>query len=176
MFSDSLQKNIKIILWIIAVIVFQTVICGYIAVDGIIPDIVFVFTIAFVVLEEKFSYCAVMPILCGFLVDMMSARGFGINIICYTYSALLCYAVGEHFFKQKLWFAVPMVLIGTFICESMYFILNFSDFNVRLIANAIKEVIIPVTIYNTFMTFVIYPLLKKTIYTVRHEYKRFLKR
>lgn len=153
-------------------VVFQTSVCKYIAFGGIKPDVVFVFVISFVVLEKKFSYCLSIAVICGFLIDILGGRGFGMDILSYTYSALICYAIGTHFFKERLLFAVPMVFLATFICEMVFFGLNIRDFYATPLIEAIKIIILPTTIYNTLMTFVIYPLVKKNIYNGNRVYVR----
>lgn len=172
MFSDTVVKNFKLAVWIILLIIFQTVICKYIAVDGIIPDLMFVFIVSFVVLEEKFAYCVAIPVICGFLIDVLSRRAFGTGVLSYTYTALLCYALGEHFFKEKLWFAVPMIFLATFASESVFFLFSVSAFKISMIFEALKEVVLPTAIYNTAVTFLIYPILKKTIYSGGRELVR----
>lgn len=164
MFSDTVQKNFKLTVWVIILLIFQTVICRYIAVGGIIPDVVFVFAISFVVLEKKYSYCLAVALICGFFADILGGRGFGVNILSYTYSALLCYAVGEHFFKEKLVFAVPMVFCMTFLCELMFFVFNIKMFAASGFWHITKTVILPSALYNTVITIAVYPLAKRTLY------------
>lgn len=159
-----MQKNLKLAVWVFALLIFQTVICRYIAVGGIIPDVVFVFVISFVVLEKKYSYCLAMALICGFFTDVLGGRGFGVNILAYACSALLCYAVGEHFFKEKLIFAVPMVFCMTFLCELLFFVFNIKLFAASGFWNITKSVILPMAVYNTVATLAVYPLAKRTLY------------
>lgn len=172
MFSDTAWKNIKLFVWIFLLVIFQTVMSRYIAIKGIIPDVVFVFIISFVVLEKKFSYCLSVSLICGLLIDLLSSRGIGANIIAYSYSALVCYAIGEHFFKERLLFAVPMVFIMTYLGELVFYVLNYSVFKGIGIFELSELIIVPTTLYNAVITFIIYPLVKKTVYKGNRGYVR----
>jgi len=172
MFNDTLEKNFKLTAWIVLLMIFQTVISKYIAFDGIIPDVVFVFIISFVVLEKKFSYCLGVAVICGVLTDILSSRGLGPNAISYTYSALICYAIGEHFFKERLLFAVPMVFVMTMLGETVFYFINYASLKDAAFVDLLKLIILPTTIYNAAITLIIYPLVKKTIYKGNRNYVR----
>jgi rod shape-determining protein MreD len=158
------MKQLKLGVWIVLLLLFQTTISRYISVGGIFPDVTFVFIICFAVLEEKFSYNIIIPVVCGALIDLLGDRAFGINVVAYSCSALICYGIGEQFFKQKLGFALPMVFVFSLLCESLFFLLHFAVLKEVSFVSSFVSVILPMSVYNAVVTLVIYPLLKLTVY------------
>ncbi|MCX7714707.1 MAG: rod shape-determining protein MreD [Clostridia bacterium] len=168
-----MNRNLKLGIWIVLIVIFQTTLCRYISVKGIFPDIVFVFVVCFAIMEEKFSYSTVIPIICGLLIDFLGRRTLGVNVIIYSYSSLFCFGLGEHFFKEKLSFALPMVFLLSFLCEFVFFVLRFYIAHEASIFEAVKVIIFPFAVYNTLITFIIYPLIKLTLY--RYDEKSFMR-
>lgn len=142
--------------------VFQTSVCAYWDIAGVRPNIVFVFVICYAVLEESFACCTAVPLICGVVMDALCGNTMFYNALSLSVSSLICYSFGEHFFKEKIIFAIPMVFVFTFISEFMYMIFA-ADINGALLSG-IRHVILPLSIYNMIMTLVIYPLCKLTLF------------
>jgi rod shape-determining protein MreD len=161
---SRLRKNIYIGIWIFLLVIFQTSVCCYWDIAGIYPNIIFVFVICFAVLEKSFAYCVSVPIICGFIIDSLCGYTMLYGVLFFSMSSLICYAVGEHFFKEKLVFAVPAVFVLTFASEFIYMIISGKISASYEIVNGVRNVILPLAAYNTVMTFVIYPLCRLSIY------------
>jgi len=162
--NDRIKKNIYIGIWIFVLILFQTSICHYWEIGGIYPNLMFVFAICLAVLERDFVYCLTVPIISAVLIDCMEGNIFFYNTLFFSVSALVCYAIGERFFKERIAFAVVIVFILTFISEFIYMFFAKNSFFDVDISGGMHNVILPLSVYNTAMTFVIYPLCRLTLY------------
>ena len=159
--TGNLKKNIYIGIWIFILVIFRTSVCVYWDIKGVSPDILFVFVICFAVLEKSFSYCVAVPVVCGFIMDTLAGRTMFLSVLLFSLSALITYAAGEHFFKEKIAFAMPCVFVFTFISEFLLMLLSMGTG--ADMVREIKSVILPAALYNTAMTAVIYPMCKFTL-------------
>lgn len=162
--NSNLKKNIYIFIWAVILIIFQTSICEYWSIKGIHPNVLFTFVICLAVLEKNFTYCAAVPVILGIVIDTLCGNTIFYSMISFSISALICYEIGEHFFKEKFVFALPLVFIFTFITEFLFMILSVGITDYEYIISGIVNVIIPVSVYNTVMALIIYPLCKFTLY------------
>lgn len=168
--NSNLKKNIYIFIWSAVLIIFQTSVCAYWDINRICPNILFVFIICFAVLEKSFAYCTAVPVILGIVIDTLYGNTIFYSVMSFSISALICYAAGEHFFKEKLLFALPSVFIFSFISEFLFMLLSVGITSYDGIMRNITRVIAPVSLYNMAVTLAIYPLCKFTLYKkVRKE-------
>lgn len=158
------MKNFKLIVWALLLILFQTVACKYIGIGGIYPNVVFAFIITVCVLEESFVTVAVLPAVCGLIMDCLINSNVGMYTVIFSYSAMLCWIAGERFFKQSLLFAVPLMFVLNTVSSILYMLLHFKIYMDMGFGKIILFVILPSAVYTSAVLLILYPLVKYTVY------------
>lgn len=162
------MKRLKLFLWIFILFIMDIVVINRIDFFNSAPDLVFVFVIAYAVLEEEFSYVIGVSIICGVCAGALFSSNFPVSVLLYAYSALLVTALrGKLRYVPAFVKALFLALILSFIGEAiMYFILNLS-----FKTDVILKIILPFGVYNFAAELIIYPLVKKTMITVNEKEK-----
>ena len=166
------MKNLKLAVWIFLLWLFQTVFSRFVRIDGISPDILYVFVLCMAINEKKPSYYITIGIICGFIADAFTGGIPGFYLLAYTCTVLLTVMMGEIIYKELFLIIAPVTAVFTFILNSIYFLINHTYLQEISYAAALKSIILPVIIYNTVVAIIINPLLKKTVYTEKKLRRR----
>lgn len=158
------MKKFKIIIFCIIIIILQTTICQYIKIGGIIPDLLFVFVVCFAMFEPSFVYTIIVSMALGLIFDMLGGQGMGMHSLIYGYTAVMCYGVSKYFLGINIFIALVATFIACFVGESAVFIFSYTIFGESNFILAIKQLILPSSIYNTLICSVMYLFVKRVIY------------
>lgn len=149
----------------IAMLILQTVVCQYIQIGGIYPNLVFAFVMTVCVLEQRFTPVVVISVVCGVLLDALTNRVVGMYTIMLSFSAILCHEAVERFFRPGL----PITLLCSGLCyfigNCIYMLLDFTNYADSGLGRVLLFLLVPAVLYTTAASAVIYPLLRKTVYT-----------
>lgn len=158
------MKNIKLAVWIAVILILQTVLCKYIKFFGICPNIAFAFAMSVCVLDEGFAPTVTVSTVCGALLDALVNRSVGMYTIMFSYSAILCHAAVEKFFKPGVVMTFLATGISYFICNLIYMLLNFTDYYETGFTHIILFIILPSAAYTAVISVIVCFLLKRTVY------------
>lgn len=145
----------RYILLAISVILLAAVAAsGILTIGGITPEIVLMFVLCYVCVEERCIWSMIFAAVCGIIMGSLGGRGIGFTIVWYLYSALLCYLGSRkgRFAKLKpaLLFSVLTVILGEGIFYLIYF-LGEAD-----LVQFLRLKLLGAVIYNVICTLVLF--------------------
>ncbi|MCK8825601.1 rod shape-determining protein MreD [Fuchsiella alkaliacetigena] len=159
------MRDLIYILMVIIALILQVAYFSFYPLGGVIPDLLLIIVVI-LALFNGFRHGAYLGFLAGLLQDLFSGGLFGVNIVS---KLLLGYTFG--FLKQKIYyrnFAIPvaLVILATVIDQLIFVILNNKlAFNLAVWLR-LRELLIPLLIYNALLSILIYPV----IYYLQRKY------
>lgn len=156
------MKNLKLTVWIFLLWLVQTVFSKYIRINGVVPELLYMFVICVSLLEKKQYRYITVGIVCGIIADAIVKGSPGFNLLIYTCTVFATVCFCEFVYRDIFFLIIPISAVFTF-CENtiFYFI---TQNNLNSYVSALKTVIFPVIIYNVAAAVIIKFLLKKTVY------------
>lgn len=162
----KLLKNIKYFILCLFVIVLEMTAGKYFSIFGAVPMISYCLCLVIAQREKNENYIITISIVMGLLFDLLINHGFGFYTVAFMLSAICTYFLRDITFSSKVLFlVVNTFLLTIFVCLFYYFfhIIDIgTDFWKLLIS-----VIIPVSLYNVFVSIIFYFLLNKILYKRR---------
>lgn len=169
-----MKKNIILSVWAFVLIIFETVICRYIGIGGVYPEIVFVFVICAAVLDDNLIRVTVLSCLCGLIIDCLGGAPVGVNLFACGICAVISNFVTEKFFMSNIFVMLVCVVICTLLTRFIIFTMGFAVFGNASLAQIFIPLVLKYVLYDTAVSVIIYALLKKTVYikAAPHSFKR----
>ena len=158
------MKNHRFAIWIFLLWLFQSIFLKYIRINGIGPELLYVFTLCVAMYEKRPKYYITVAVVCGLLSELSAGRMPGFYLIFYTLSVLCTVGLEEIIYRSIFAFVIPLTAVLTFLGNSVFFFINHNMFESLSFAQAVKTIIFPVVIYNTAVAVVMKPFVKKTLY------------
>ena len=143
------------------IFIFQTTLCQYIKIAGVIPNIMLLFIVSFAFFNGE-SEGLFIGVLMGLMQDSFFGHLIGVNIFLY---GAVGYCVGcISLYSNKDNIAVPVILsfIATVLYDIGFYILNivlkgYTSPNAYILINLLPELV-----YNTIAAFAVYA----AVYTI----------
>ena len=158
------MKKLKFAVWIFVLWLFQTVFLRFIRVDGIGPELLFVFALCTAVSEKTPSYYIGIAVICGLAADIAAGGVPGFYMLTYTAAVLFVVWLVDIIYKDIILLFLPITLIFTFLLNTLSFFVHHSYLSDNTYLSVLTAIILPVMLYNCIAAIIINPLLKKTIY------------
>lgn len=159
-----MKKNIILSVWAFFLIIFETVLCRYIGINGAYPEIVFAFVICVAVLDNDLTAVTVISCICGLIMDCLGGGSVGVRLFSFGISAVLCNFITEKFFMPNFFVMLVCIVLTSFISRFLIFVFGFVIFSNANMAQIFIPLILQYVLYNTAAASVLYVLLKKTAY------------
>lgn len=153
-------KNTKYVLTGLLLLIFEQTAGKYIAVNGAIPMLAFCFCVTASAMEDDLNYVVWVSGVLGALSDILSGHGFGTYTLTFVLSALATFSVRNKLFSSIVLFLAADIFILTFLTQSFYFLVNIGEIRNNFFDGALT-IIICISVYNTVIVLILYPLLKK---------------
>jgi rod shape-determining protein MreD len=148
-------------------ILFQTTIADYIKIFDIKPNLILVFIISVALLRGRMEG-ACIGIAAGFLMDIFSGGIFGVYMLAGLYAGFANGSVNQRLYRENYLVVVFFTFITTILFEMLVYFLNAFIFNTGAriqmktdVLFAMKNVILPETIYNSIISIPLYTLFIK---------------
>ena len=155
------MKNLKLAVWILILWLFQTVFSKYIRIDGVSPELLYIFVICTALTEKKPQRYITVGIVSGLVTDAFCGT-VGFYLLIYTCTVFAVVWLSELIYKDMFFMVIPFAAVFTFVENSIFYLLNGSG--AMNYPTALKSIILPVVIYNAAAALIINFLLKKTAY------------
>jgi rod shape-determining protein MreD len=166
------MKNLKFAIWIFLLWLFQTVFLRFIRIGGIAPEMLYVFVLCMALNEKKPAYYISIGIICGFISDAFTGGTPGLYLLIYTCTVLAVAGIGEVIYREPVFMIVPVVLLFSFLENTLYFFVNHGALQSVAYVSALKSIILPVMLYNTVLAVILNPILKLTVYPKKRLRRR----
>jgi len=154
-----MRKRILILtLLIYSACLIQSTVLDYIELMGIKPNLLLVVAIS-IALARKDMESAFMGLACGLGMDILVGRTLGWYAMCLF---LVCFSIGlvnPKLYKENPLIPIFFVFISSIAVETLYYMINFFLQGYQDIAFMISRIIIPESIYNAAIVFIVYPVV-----------------
>lgn len=164
------MKKAKTALWIVILFILQASAAHYMAILGATPILIFSFIASIAILEDNFRYAIIVGLVCGICAGTLLGYNF---FLCVAFVSLAVVVVFFLRGKPRYMSLILKVLIWTVIISLIWeffgIIGQFIKFGIDteyILVNAIIK-----AVYNSVITFVIYPLLRRTMYSTEKRKK-----
>lgn len=150
--------NIKIpayIVCIILIIVLQTTVVEYIAIQGIKPNLLVIFIISIALLRGS-AEGAVVGLAAGMAMDMAAGKIIGLYAFIGLYIGLFIGFMNKKIYRENYLIVLFVTFVFTSVIETLvYFVINLTNGQIYWL-NAFGKFITPTALYNSVLSVVIY--------------------
>ncbi len=147
------MKNIKFVFYLILITLAQAMLCPYIKIGDIIPDLIFVFLIIVSQREKNLISVMVKAAICGAVMDCLAGRIFGNYVSIYLVAAVIIYFVNESVFKSNIIINLASFFLINIFAKSLFFLLNISVLKDVGFFYSFVFIILPEALYNLVICF-----------------------
>lgn len=151
------MKRIYLILILIVLLIVDNTIMPYYSINGACPSLLFVFAIAYSIIEDK-NEAVFIGIVSGLLQDIFFFSGFGVNLLLNMLLCVLSAKIGASIFKENM--IVPVItMLGVSILKvfSVVIILGISSQSINIQTALISAVL------NTVCMAILYKFILKIL-------------
>lgn len=148
------MKNIKFVFYLILITLAQAVLCPYIKIGNIIPDLFFIFLIIISQKEKNLISVMFKAAACGAVMDSLAGRIFGNYVSIYLVAAVICYFVNESVFKSNIVISLASFFLINLLAKSLFFLLNISVLKDVGFFYTFVFIILPEALYNLVICFI----------------------
>lgn len=157
------MDKVKLFVIIALITLIEAVFSVYIKIGGIMPDLLFVFVLCYAVERYSISSTITISVICGVLADCLVGRIFGNYLAIFSISAIMMWLIKDNILKNSLIVSFILIFVFGILAKSMYFLSNISVLKEAGYLYSLFRIILPETIYNTVISFVMIPLLRLTL-------------
>lgn len=154
------MKYLKQALLILIITVVQTVICPYIKIGGIIPDLLFVYAVYHALNGKKLADAMIVASICGVVTDCFTGRIFGVYVSVYLVCAVCAFCFKETVFKNGIILNIIIFFALCIIGESLFYTMNIGVLKDAGYFYSLMKIILPEAFYNTLI-FIIVSVIRK---------------
>ncbi len=158
--SRTLIKILLTVVLFFILTILQTTVIRGIEVFHVIPNLLLIAVVCYGLLHDDYS-TLVVGVICGLLLDLNGGRVVGMNTLLCTVVAYLCIYVSGSLYSNTSVVAMLFVLIFSVFYELIVYIFYFAVWGHGGFLYAIFCKILPAGIYNSLVTIVLYPLVRK---------------
>lgn len=155
------MKNIKFVFNLILITLAQTMLCPYIKIGSIIPDLIFIFLIIMAQKEKNLISVMVKAAACGAVMDCLSGRIFGNYVSVYLVAAVIIYLINESVFKSNIIINLTSFFLINMFTKSLFFLLNISVLKDVGFLYSFVFIILPEALYNLVICFLYHIVINR---------------
>lgn len=156
-----LEKDIKYSLLAFLFIVCEMAFGKYIAIFGAVPMLVLCFCVVSSIVEEDNSYIVTFCTIIGAICDILACHGFGTYTISFAFASYVTVKLKDNIFASKNLFLILDIFVVSVIIEIFYVLVHISKIGAANIWYNFSSIILPMSIYNTLICVLYYPLHRK---------------
>lgn len=168
-----MKKAISIICLIITFFIIyflQSNFFTWFTIAGIMPNL-YVILVLFIGLFVKRKIGLVLGLVFGLYLDIVLGRVVGISALGLGIIGLLGEILSKNFSKDSRFIVTLMVIITTAIYEILVYVLSMIRLNADIELLPFLKILIIEVIFNTLITIIIYPLIKKIGYYLENLFE-----
>lgn len=134
----------------------------YIEISGVVPMLSFSFLITAAMFEEDVNCILIVSAVLGGMLDVLSDHGFGTYAVAFTLSAAAAFFIRDKLFSSKVLLLVFCSFLLSIFTQVVYYLFHIIDIGGNFFAG-FTSVVVPTGVYNTFVSLIFYPVLKKIL-------------
>ena len=156
------MKYLKQAIHILIIILIQTILCPYIKIGGVMPDLLFIYVLYQSSKGKSMTWIMCTAAICGALADCLTGRIFGIYVSVYLIAAVCVFVVKEAIFKNGLILSILTVFLICIAGKSLFYTMNISVLKDTGYLYSLIKIILPEAIYNTVIFLAVKLLGRRT--------------
>lgn len=159
-------KIIKIVMWILLLYILQTVFANLIDINGILPELLFSFSVIYAFREKSFVYASYIIVICAILSGSMIEGSFPMTVIIVGVAGIASfYFKNIAKFIPGIWRCTSLIAVSTFLLGAGHCFIVMRTINTYSLVTEI----IPYTIYTSIVSIIMYPLIWRVLFKERSE-------
>lgn len=155
------MKMLKLGVVTFLVYLIQTTFLQYIAINGIIPNLMVALVICFALTQPDYKKPMFYGLACGVLLDFSAETVFGVHALLCMFCALFCEQISTRFFKGKFFVSLLFICVMSFFYETAYFALSFMQYDGTPISYALFHIALPTMLYNAAVSIVVLLFMRR---------------
>ncbi len=156
-------RNLRIAGWIAVLTFIEAMLGTYIKIGDIMPDLLFVFVLCYAVLKNSINSTITISAICGALADCLCGRIFGTYFAIFLLSGVLIWFIRQSIFKNSILISIILIFAFCVLGKSMYFVANISVLKDAGYLYSLFRIILPEAVYNTFVSALMFPIVRLTL-------------
>ena len=163
---------INIILVLLAIIIYflQLNFFSWFTIAGVMPNM-FIILVLFIGLFTNKNLGTIYGISIGLIIDLLTNQRIGITAIVLGIVGLLAGIFDKNFSKDNRITIMFIVAATTIATESIIYFLTYILLNTNIDVLIFIKILLIETIYNIFLSIILYPFIQKFGYYIENEYK-----
>ena len=156
------MKKIKIFVWIAVIFILQLTLMHHLTVFGTKALLVLPFVSVFAVISGSFRNTLIVSLICGTFTGSLLGYDFFVATTFVALMAIIIFSLKEHFVYMPV---IVKIFLGTFIFSMIWEVVVFCLIvsEILIYKDILFSHILIVTLYNSVVSILIYPLLKSTV-------------
>lgn len=156
------SQNIVVVVGAVVALVLQLFLAPYIALFGIVPNILVAYTMAVAIVRSS-SYGCVMPFVLGLAYDFMSGAPLGSMALSLLVASVVASRCFVQFNNDSLFMAIAFMALGVIMVEVLYgFVLISTGYQASL-SGAFLYRVLPCFLYDFALSLVLYFILRRFV-------------
>lgn len=156
------MKYIKLAVHILIITLIQTILCPYIKIAGVMPDLLFIYVLYQASKGKSMTWVMCTAAICGAVADCLTGRIFGIYVSVYLIASVGVFFIKEAVFKNGAVVSILTVFLLCIAGKSLFYTMNISVLKDTGYLYSLLKIILPEAVYNTVI-FVLAELFNKII-------------
>ncbi len=137
------------ILTVLGLAVIQTTILESFKIFGVKPNLLFVFTVCYSIVNGSSAGTAA-GFLCGAVLDILTGKLLWLNSLFCMYSGLTAGLISRRFFKENAVVCISVTFVlSVFYGTLMYALADISSFSYEKLIYSVKNIILPESFINS---------------------------
>ena len=163
---------INVILILLAIIIYflQLNFFSWFTIAGVMPNM-FIILVLFIGLFTNKNLGTIYGISIGLIIDLLTNQKIGITAVVLGIVGLLAGIFDKNFSKDNRITIMFIVAATTIATESIIYFLTYILLNTNIDVLVFIKILLIETIYNIFLSIILYPFIQKFGYYIENEYK-----
>ena len=162
--------NIALVLLAIIIYFLQLNFFSWFTIAGVMPNM-FIILVLFIGLFTNKNLGAIYGISIGLIIDLLTNQRIGITAVVLGIVGLLAGIFDKNFSKDNRITIMFIVAATTIATESIIYFLTYILLNTNIDVLVFIKILLIETVYNIFLSIILYPFIQKFGYYIENEYK-----
>lgn len=156
-----MKKNIKTAVGIFAAAVLQSMLCPYIKIGSVMPNLLCVFALYSAFHESNTVRVMITAAAAGAVMDCLTGRIFGLYTAAYLVVSVLACVIKDTLFKEGLLINIPVFFLLSVLGNVLFYVMNLGVLKSTSFWYALFFIMLPEATYNTVIYIIVALLSRK---------------
>ncbi|NLC65552.1 MAG: rod shape-determining protein MreD [Clostridium sp.] len=161
------MRFITLVLISIILFILDLTLIPFFTISGAYASLLFIFASIYVISDE-YDYALILGLVTGFLQDIYTPYGFGLNIFLNIIIFIIFVRIGKSIKRDKKFINILVVSLG----QAIKYLIVYAVYKIYSISSDFNA-IVPIFLYSLILSFIIYNMVEKfkRIPFIKREWK-----